>query len=492
MNEIWKRIGLNALAAVALISGSACGSKAAPAVDGAMTTNAAMMTDGVVLAEFEWGGKHHQITLDQLEREISELPGYRKDDYDGNTGREEYLTLMAESRMLLERARDLKLDTDATINRQVENHHRDEMIKKIDDYEIDQQVSVTDDEVAAYFDGHQEDYVVPEQVRLTAITLEDQAKVEEALQQIKSGERTIEEIAIGYSEQGLNVGPGGREDGNTGFFGKNDFTGAETFSEKAFSMQPGEVTDEVFTLDRMGRKYYMIWRNEERNEPRQQTFDEVEATVRRTVERQKRTERQDFWHAQLKQTARLELFEDRVPEPPATEEGSSETPTVTPQPELVLATYAWDGKEYNYTHADLVNVYEGLAKYRKTRFKTQADWVQLLDEELLEELKLREAAQLGYGQEEAHQQQLVEYRHQLMVEALVNREVDGALNLTEADYEAYFNEHREEYVEDEQVRLICLTFDNLEEAQAMIGEVKGGRDIAEAAQTLSEMGKNLG
>ena len=76
--------------------------------------------EGTVIAEFEWKGKH-QITLEEMMQEISELPEYKQKQYsETKEGLEEYMTLMAESRLILMMAKEQDLDQDGKIQKKVQ------------------------------------------------------------------------------------------------------------------------------------------------------------------------------------------------------------------------------------------------------------------------------------------------------------------------------------------------------------------------------------
>ena len=273
-------------------------------------------------------------------------------------------------------------------------------------------------------------------------------------------------------------------------------------------MQPGDVTDEVVELDRLGEKYYMVFRQEERNEPRQQTLDEVEKRIRRSVESDTETARQEEWAQQLRELAQLVVHEDTVPvlAPEAdaeSDEGDDEEATegdeaaeadaeVEPEAGLALAEYTWDDVPHAYTYGELKAEFDGLAVYRQSRYKGAEGALTLLDEQVVEDLKVLEAKKLGHGYSEEDLAKLDDYRDQLMVEALVEQEVDGHVEVTEEDLQAYYEEHADEYLEDEKARLTCVTFTSAEEAASKLEEVVAGLDIVELATTESEMGKNQG
>ena len=81
----------------------------------------AKSADQIVIAEFEWGGKH-QITFEEMMREINELPEHKQRQYENKEQLESYMRLMAESRLILCLARDRKLNEDPEILQKVRDH----------------------------------------------------------------------------------------------------------------------------------------------------------------------------------------------------------------------------------------------------------------------------------------------------------------------------------------------------------------------------------
>ncbi|HIE29844.1 TPA: peptidyl-prolyl cis-trans isomerase [Candidatus Poribacteria bacterium] len=282
-------------------------------------------TEGTVLAEFDWNGEHHTVTLEEMEQEISELPEYKQDDYEGKEGMEEYLTLMAESRMLLLLAKDRKLNEDAEILKKVDEYLHQLMVEKITEIEVDNKIKWTEEELKQYYEEHKEDYIDPEQVRVTCVTVDDEELAQELMSEIKEG-KDIAEVAKELSEQRKNIGPGGGNNGDTGFFSRNSYSVAKDFVEMAFAMKVGEMTDEVFEQDVEGpdgaTTYYMIFRKEEHKPERQKEFTEedVREDVEREVEKARREKLMNEWVEGLKKKAKLQLYLDKVTGEPEEEE----------------------------------------------------------------------------------------------------------------------------------------------------------------------------
>ena len=113
------------------------------------------------------------------------------------------------------------------------------------------QVTVTDEEIEAYYSSHQSEFVEPETVSARHILIktnpdDDEEAVEakreragEILEKARAGE-DFAELARQYSE-----GPTRERGGDLGSFERGRM--AKPFSDKAFSMEPGEISDPVRT-----------------------------------------------------------------------------------------------------------------------------------------------------------------------------------------------------------------------------------------------------
>ena len=287
----------------------------------------AIGADGTVIAEFEWKGKQH-ITLEEMMQEISELPEYKQRQYQDKEGLETYMLLMAESRLILNLARDQGLNEDPEILKKVQDYLHELMVKKITAQEVDDKLDLTEQHYLEYYEAHKEDYVRPEQVRLMCITLTDKVRSDEAYAQIIGG-RDITEVAQELSDKGELVGPGANptSPGDTDYISRDSFpAGTEPFLDAAFSTEIGTMHDGVIEVDVQGQKYYMMFRKDEARDAYQKPFEdeEVRRNVERKVEREKRQILIDEWVRQLRERAEVKTYVDRIPEAPAEEESAAD------------------------------------------------------------------------------------------------------------------------------------------------------------------------
>ena len=311
-------------AAAVTISLNGCGGKAG--------------AEGTVIAEFEWNGTHH-ITLEEMLQEISELSTYKQQQYqEAEGGFEEYMNLMAESRLILCLAKDRKLDEDSEVLKKVQDYYHELLVDRITEVEVDQKLKPAEEDYRLYYEENKEDYVDPERVRLTCITLTNEERSKEIFQRIKDGE-DIAALAAELSANGELIGPGSNNEipGDTDFFDSTTYSRrAKPFSDAAFEFKVGQMNKEILYIDLDGENYYLIFRKEEAQPERQRTLDEqsVRRNVERHVENQKREELMTDWLIRLHEQAKVKTFADRIPDTPeeVEEEAESESPNDSDTP----------------------------------------------------------------------------------------------------------------------------------------------------------------
>jgi parvulin-like peptidyl-prolyl isomerase len=149
------------------------------------------------------------------------------------------------------------------------------LIKKVVAQEIDSKIVITDEQMKEYYDGHREQFVIPDAVRLRRILVkvdpsgspqdweEAKKKIQGFILQAKTTD--FSELARQYSEDEVTA-PGG---GDTGLLhqGMMDITELE---QAAFSLSLGEVSQPIRTL-----YGYFIIKVEEKVPSKQLSFGDV-------------------------------------------------------------------------------------------------------------------------------------------------------------------------------------------------------------------------
>ncbi|HGJ66475.1 TPA: hypothetical protein ENS27_14020 [bacterium] len=441
----------------------------------------------VVLASF---GKH-TVTASELEKEISELPEWKQDKYKDKAGREEYLTLMAESRMILQVAKDNKLDKDAEIDKQVKDFVEETMRDKIVEMEVDNKIKISDLDIEKYYAEHKEDYVEPDRIVVTEITFKDEAKAREVFDQIKNG-ANLDELAKEIDSKGESFGPGAGNAGKTRPFSRDSYSSAKTFVDTAFSLKPGEMYDDVLVQPIGDETYYMIIRQDEFMASRQQELSEVKDDVKRKVENDMKERRRENWINQLKQDYKVEVFENNIPADPEPQpEGQEEEvkePASNPATDAILAKI---GKETITLNQINKNISE-MQAWKQDRYKDQEGKKKYLNELIEERLLTLAGYDRKLNEDPEITRQAKEYKDQLMLKELVKREVDDKIKIEQSDLEKYYNEHKEEYVEPEKIVVTEITLKDEERAKELYEEIKNGKDFTELAKEIDAKGESFG
>ena len=262
-----------------------------------------------LLAEFD----NQVVTVEEFEKEISELSDREKRKYEGKEGLEEYLALMAESRMLLDVAREQGLDKEAEMVKQIEDYKDQLLVKELVKREVDDKVVVTDADQSRYYEEHKADYVEPDKVVVTEITLKDEDKAKEVMEKIKGG-ADFTELAKELDATGETFGPGKGSEGKTRPFSQDQFRTAQEFASAAFNLEVNQMSDII--VQPLGEEtYYMIVRLDERIPSRQKEFSEVEKNIDRIVQKERKKERMDLWLKTVKVEKRFQLYPEKISVP---------------------------------------------------------------------------------------------------------------------------------------------------------------------------------
>lgn len=157
---------------------------------------------------------------------------------------------------------------------------------------------VTDAEAEAFYDLRSEEFSQPAQVRARHILLRDKEGAEEAIDElhkrIEEGE-DFAELAGEFSEC-----PSGKQGGDLGFFGEGQMV--EPFSQKAFAMAAGEVSEPIRT--EFGHHIIKV---EECREAKQAEFAEVQEAIKEHLGQQRAQAQQEEFIERLRDAATITI-----------------------------------------------------------------------------------------------------------------------------------------------------------------------------------------
>ena len=180
-------------------------------------------------------------------------------------------------------------------------------IKALLDSEVFRKVSLSDKQVRAYYDDNPNLFQRPEQVKASHILIAvpegaDEEKKAEALAAIQALKARIDNgenfaaLAMEHS-----ACPSKTKGGDLGFFGREQMVAP--FSEAAFALQPGQVSDVVQT--RFG--YHLI-RLTEKKEAQTMAFNDVKEAIATRLRQEQEGKKIDAYLQKLKEHADIKRF----------------------------------------------------------------------------------------------------------------------------------------------------------------------------------------
>lgn len=170
--------------------------------------------------------------------------------------------------------------------------------------ELSRQVSVSESEVAQYYEDHRDEFTRPERVRVRQIFLPIapgekldvvRARVEQLRDEILAG-ADFGELAKAHSQ-----GPAAQDGGLVGWVAKGDLV--EPLDRAAFALQPGEMSNAIETPNGV----HLI-KVEEREGAGQATLDDVRTKIEPLLRDQAAQQRYQKWMDELRKRSRVQIF----------------------------------------------------------------------------------------------------------------------------------------------------------------------------------------
>lgn len=269
----------------------------------------AMAKDAEIVAKI--GDK--KITVADFERILGYVDTERQKLLEKNPQlKEALLKQIVQSMVIADLAKKKGFDKKADVKDQLklfsDGFLANEYLKK----EVASKITVSDDDMKLYYDGHKDEFKTPETVRARHILVrvdtsasesdkkKAKEKTEDILKKIKSGEDFVK-LASEMSDD-----PGSKsKGGDLGFFSRGRMI--KPFEDAAFSLKPGEVSDVIET--QFG---YHIIKVEEKKDEAIETFDAVKERInQKLLQDQIKSQVTDFIEKAMKD-AKVEMHPEAI------------------------------------------------------------------------------------------------------------------------------------------------------------------------------------
>jgi peptidyl-prolyl cis-trans isomerase C len=184
---------------------------------------------------------------------------------------------------------------------------QDLAIKKLIDQQIASKVTITPEEMKAFYDSHPEFFKAPERVRASHILIKvepnasdaDKAKARERIVAIQERLKKGEDFAAIAKES--SECPSGANGGDLDYFQRGQMVGP--FEDAAFALKPGTTSDIVET--QFG--YHLI-KATDKKDASTVSYDDIKAKIEDYIKQQKVNELLTQYVGQLKKGAKIETF----------------------------------------------------------------------------------------------------------------------------------------------------------------------------------------
>ena len=274
----------------------------------------------IIVARYEWNGTH-EVSLATLNAEIAALPEYKQKNYRSKANKLIFLEDLINQKLMLLAAAEKRFDEDAEYLKKADDYEHQLMVERLTEIEVDEKIDITEEALRQYYEENKDTYVDKEEVRATCITVFDKELAQKTLEEIQAGKDILDAVKE-LAEKGVLTGPGSNPDdpGDTGLFTRDISARAQAFVDAVFAMEVGEMTEEVFEQEVEEDTYYMIFRKEEHQPERQQTFEEVKPRLEYPLKREMKRNRILEWLKMLTVQAKLKTYPELLPPPVVPEE----------------------------------------------------------------------------------------------------------------------------------------------------------------------------
>ena len=215
----------------------------------------------------------YTITLGDFNDRISKLPERYQEVAKKN--KKGFLDELITDTLLHHEALNKKLDKDKDVQQMFEEAKKKIIVSRLLDDEVDKKVTVTEEEIKAYYGANQEKFKTPEVLRASHILVETKQEAEDVRAELAKG-ANFEELARKRS-----IDPTAKTGGDIGYFTEGQLV--PEIEDITLTMQVGDVSEVVKTD--FG---YHVLKLTERRESRIKDLEQSHDAIAQAIERIKK------------------------------------------------------------------------------------------------------------------------------------------------------------------------------------------------------------
>ena len=237
------------------------------------------------------------ISLKQLNEHWSKAGAMPQLNYRGSEGKRRLLDELVNRELILQEAQRQGFDKGSTLEEEVKALREQTIIQKFLKAQIENKVTISNEDIKAYYDNNVNQMRSPEESRVSHILVKTEQEAKDLLAKLKKGGR-FDTLAKQYS-----IDLGSREaGGELGFVKKGQFV--PPFQAALDQLQPGQTSGIVKT--QFG---YHIIKLHERRGGKPLSYPEVQASLKDQLLNQRRDQAFEELINQLKKSTKIEINE---------------------------------------------------------------------------------------------------------------------------------------------------------------------------------------
>ncbi len=137
------------------------------------------------------------------------------------------------------------------------------------------------------------------------------------------------------------------------------------------------------------------------------------------------------------------------------------------------------------TTGDFKKELENLPPYLKPMTETPEGKKEMLETMVIRELILQQATKDGVDKSPYVAEKLAELKKRLVVEAFLKKKVEEQTNLSDADLQKFYDENKDKFKSDDQIKASHILMKDEKNAQAVLAKIKAGGSFEELAKQNS-------
>jgi len=248
-----------------------------------------------------------EITVQQLQDAINRQTPYVRARYRSNEQKRAFLDNVIRFEILAGEARRRGLDRDPDVVQTMKSAMITKLLKDAlaDDVNPD---DITDAEMKAYFEAHAGDFHTPEQVRVSAIIVDNKRRADDlaaqAMGESGSTHRGFRDMVTKYSKDEETKLRGG----DLRYFGRDTTEVPAAVVEAAFAL---DKTGDIAGPIAVGKRYYII-KQTGRHREIAKTFEQVKRHIQSELYKDRRENLRKSFVDQLRTKAKIEVYEGNL------------------------------------------------------------------------------------------------------------------------------------------------------------------------------------